>query len=51
MEDEFRRKIVCDGAHITHSTYVGLCALDTVSQTVHYETPFGFTASLEMFNH
>ena len=51
MADGLRRKLVCDGAQIAHSSYVGPCALHTIYQTVHYDTPFGFTASLETFDH
>ncbi len=51
MADGLHRKLLCDRAQIAHSSYVGPCALHTVSQMVHYDTPFGFTTSLEMFNH
>ena len=47
MADGLRRKLVCDGAQIAHSSYVGPCALHTVSQTVRFDIPYGFTASLE----
>src|SRR4051812_15389343 len=51
MADGLRRKLVCDRAQITHSSYVSPCALHTVSQTDRYDRPYGFTASLEMLIH
>ena len=47
MADGLRKKLMRDGAQIAHSSYVGPCALHTVSQTVRYDRPYGFTTSLE----
>jgi len=46
MADGLRRKLMCDRAQIAHSSFVGPCALHTVSQIVRYDSP-----SLETLNH
>ena len=37
MANGVRKKLVCDGAQIAHSSYVGPRALHTVSQMVRYD--------------